>query len=177
MAGIYSKFSDAPGQIRKEGQDITIKFVRVDDTTGVISWNIPRPSVGCDTNTQAYDGIIITIDNKPANYITTSPADGNYYTADPTSDRDLHMGDKLDSALVVGAFYSDKKTTSLTITGLSPKTPYYVSGYAVDAQARYHREGTHAYSIPDHVGAKLSGRLRRIRISPSYHLFQLNRLI
>lgn len=156
MAGIYSKYSDAPGQIKKEGQDITLKFVRVDDTTGIVSWNIPRPSVGCDANSQAYDGIVITIDNKAANYITTSPSDGNYYDGDPTSDRDLHLGSKLDTALVVGAFYSDKKTTSLTITNLSPRTPYYVSGYAVDAQARYHREGVHAYSIPDNVGKKLS---------------------
>lgn len=156
MAGIYSKYSDAPGQIKKEGQDITLKFVRVDDTTGIVSWNIPRPSVGCDANTQAYDGIVITVDNKAANYMSTSPSDGNYYDGDPTSDKDLHLGSKLDTALVVGAFYNDKKTTSLTITNLSPRTPYYVSGYAVDAQARYHREGVHAYSIPDNVGKKLS---------------------
>lgn len=155
MAGIYSKYSDSPGQIKKEGQDITLKFVRIDDTTGVISWNIPRPSAGCDANTQAYDGIVITLDNKAANYLSTSPSDGKYYNGDPTADRDLHVGDKLDTALVLGTFYNDKKTTSLTITGLSPRTPYYVSGYAVDAQARYHREGVHAYSIPNHVGEKL----------------------
>lgn len=150
--GIYQKYADGPGQIRKEGQEITIKFTRTSDTTGLITWNIPRPSAGCDVNTQAYDGIVVTLDNRPANYITTSPQDGNYYDADPTGDRDLHAGSKLDTALVVGAFYNDKTTVSLVVTGLSPRTPYYISGYAVDAQARYHREGVHAYSLPTGVG-------------------------
>ncbi len=154
--GTYDKFADSPGQIRKEGQEITIKFTRTDDTTGVITWNIPRPSAGCNSETQAYDGIVVTVDNVPANYNSTSPKDGNYYDADPTADRDLHVGSKLDTALVVGAFYNDKKTTSLTITSLSPKTPYYISGYAVDAQARYHREGVHAYSLPTGVNDKLT---------------------
>lgn len=150
--GIYQKYADGPGQIRKEGQEITIKFTRTSDTTGLITWNIPRPSAGCDVNTQAYDGIVVTLDNRPANYITTSPQDGNYYDADPTGDRDLHAGSKLDTALVVGAFYNDKTTVSLVVTGLSLRTPYYISGYAVDAQARYHREGVHAYSLPTGVG-------------------------
>lgn len=152
---IYAPFNDSPGKIKKEGQDISLKFVRTSDTTGRISWNIPRPSTGCDATTQAYDGIIITLDNKPANYLSTSPKDGNYYDADPTADRDLHVGSKLDNSLIQGAFYNDKKSTFLDISGLSPKTPYYVSGYAVDAQARYHREGVHAYSLPTKVGEKL----------------------
>lgn len=154
--GIFDKYADSPGQIKKEGQEITIKFTRVSDDTGLITWNIPRPSAGCNSETQAYDGIVITVANVPANYHSTSPKDGNYYDADPTADRDLHVGSKLDTAMVVGAFYNDKKTTSLTITGLTPKTPYYISGYAVDAQARYHREGVHAYSIPSGVGDKLT---------------------
>lgn len=152
----FKRYADGPGQIEKEGQEITIKFIRTSDTTGKISWNIPPPSAGCDSDTQAYDGIVVTLDNVPANYITTSPKDGNYYTGDPTGDRDLHLGDKLDTALVVGAFYNDKKTTSMVVTGLSPKTPYYISGYAVDAQARYHREGVHAYSLPTGIGTKLT---------------------
>lgn len=102
MGTTYDKFADSPGQIRKEGQEITIKFTRTDDTTGVITWNIPRPSAGCNSETQAYDGIVVTVDNVPANYNSTSPKDGNYYDADPTADRDLHVGSKLDTALVVG---------------------------------------------------------------------------
>lgn len=154
--GTYDKYADAPGQIKKEGQEITIKFVRTSDTTGLITWNIPRPSAGCNVDTQAYDGIVVTLANNAANYLSTSPKDASYYDGDATGDRDLHVGSKLDYALVVGAFYNDKKTTSLAVTGLSPKTPYYISGYAVDAQARYHREGVHAYSLPTQTDQKLT---------------------
>jgi hypothetical protein len=152
----FKPYADGPGQIRLEGQQITIKFIRTSDTTGKVVWNIPPPVAGCDADSQAYDGIVVTIANVPANYIGTSPKDGVYYNADPTADKDLFLGDKLETALVIGAFYNDKKTTSLEITGLSPKTPYYVSGYAVDAQARYHREGVHAYSLPTGVGTQLT---------------------
>lgn len=154
--GTYTKFADGPDQIRKEGQEITIKFIRLTETTGRITWNIPRPSAGCNVDTQAYDGIVVTLDNVPANYLSTSPKDASYYTADATGDRDLHVGDKLDTSLVVGAFYNDKKTVSLEIDGFPPRTPYYISGYAVDAQGRYHREGVHAYSLPTGVGEKLT---------------------
>jgi hypothetical protein len=147
--GVFDKFADTPDQIRIEGQEITIKFQRLSETTGRISWNIPPPAAGCNSDTQAYDGIVITVANQPANYLSNSPQDGTYYTGDPTADADVHAGDKLDGALVVGAFYNDKKTTFLDITDLKAKTPYYISGYAVDKVARYHREGVHAYSLPD----------------------------
>lgn len=153
--GIFDKYADTPGQIKKEGQEITIRFERTSETTGRISWNIPPPSAGCNSLTQAYDGIVVTLDNGPANYRSTSPVDAKYYDADNTGDRDLHLGSKLDTALVVGAFYNDKKTTSVLVTGLSSRTPYYISGYAVDAQARYHTEGVHAYSLPTGTGKKL----------------------
>lgn len=146
---IFSNFADAPNQIRAEGQEITIRFERTSDTTGRIVWNIPPPANGCSAENRAYDGIVITISNSPANYTTTSPTDGTYYNADPTADFDLHTGDVLDSqAYVIGAFYHDKTTVILNIDGISPKTPYYVSGYAVDSVGRYHREGVHAYSLP-----------------------------
>jgi hypothetical protein len=152
----FTRYADGPGQIIIEGQQITLKFIRTSETTGKIEWNIPMPAAGCDSDSQAYDGIVLTVDNKAANYLSTSPVDGKYYTADPTADRDIHLGDRLDTALVVGAFYNDKTTTSMVLTGLKPKTPYYVSGYAVDAQARYYREGVHAYSIPKGVGELLT---------------------
>ena len=31
-----------------------------------------------------------------------------------------------------------------------------MSGYAVDAQARYHREGVHAYSLPTGIDDKIT---------------------
>lgn len=147
--GTFDKYADTPGQIKKEGQEITVRFQRTGPTTGRITWNIPAPFAGCGPDAvQAYDGIVITVNSKPSNYLSNSPVDGKYYTADATGDADLHAGDVLDGALVVGAFYHDKTTTSIEINDILPKTPYYVSAYAVDAVGRYHREGVHAYSLP-----------------------------
>lgn len=146
--GVFDKFADAPDQIKKEGQEITVKFTRTGPTTGRVTWNIPPPAAGCAAGTQAYDGIVITVNGKAVNYLSNSPKDGTYYTPDATGDADVHAGDKLDGALVVGAFYHDKTTTFLDLSDILPKTPYYVSAYAVDNVGRYHREGAHAYSLP-----------------------------
>ena len=148
MSSVYDKFNDSPNQIRIEGQEISIRFQRTSYTTARISWNIPAPANGCSSDNQAYDGIVITFDNKPANYISTSPKDGTYYNGDPTADTNLHAGDKIDTAYVLAALYHDKTTTFIDIDGIAPRTPYYVSGYAVDNVGRYHREGVHAYSLP-----------------------------
>lgn len=152
---IYDNFSDSPNQIKVEGQEITIKFQRTSPTTARITWNIPPPAHGCTAENRAYDGIVVTISNVPANYLTTSPKNGTYYDADPTADPDLHAGSVLDGARVVGAFYHDTTTTVLDISDIKERTPYYVSGYAVDSVARYHREGVHAYSLP--TGTEIAG--------------------
>ena len=147
--GVFDKFADAPNQIKKEGQEITIRFQRTGPTTGRITWNIPPPAAGCSKDgSQSYDGIVLTINGKASNYLSNAPKNAVFYTGDATGDADVHAGDKLDGALVVGAFYNDKTTTYLDVNDIFPKTPYYVSGYAVDAQGRYHREGVHAYSLP-----------------------------
>lgn len=146
--GDYNNFADTPNAIIKEGEEITIKFLRHNDNTATIEWNIPKPANGCDPDTQAYNGILITVDTKPANYISTSPQNGKRYIGDPTVDPDMHAGDKLDTALVLAAFYNDKTTTSLMVTDLDPTKFYYVSGYAISNVGIYHREGVHAYSLP-----------------------------
>lgn len=145
---IFSRYNDTPNRIIKEGQEITLKFTVNGDGTATVSWNIPPSIDGCSVEEQSYDGILITVDTKPANYISTSPKNGEFYEADSSVDPMIHLGDKLDTALVVGAFYDDKTTTSLTIQDLNPKTNYYVSAYAVDNVRNYHREGVHAYSLP-----------------------------
>jgi len=65
----------------------------------------------------------------------------------------MHAGDKIGDSLVVGAFYEGDiinqggtPTTSLTISNINAETPYYVAGYAVDCQGRYHRDGVRGYS-------------------------------
>lgn len=148
---IYSSFADTPEQIRIEGQEITLRFIRIDDETGKLVWNIPPTMEGCKGDGK-YDGIVLTVSRKPANYIESSPKDGTYYIGDATVDPDLHAGSVIEEGvLVVGAFYNDRTTTELELTGLQPNTAYYFSGYAVDNVARYHREGVHSYSLPTGV--------------------------
>lgn len=145
---IFESFADKPNQIREEGQEITLRFSRIDDNTGKVTWSIPPTVKGCEGK-GAYNGIVITVSDKPANYIESSPKDGKYYIGDPTADPDMHSGSKIqDNVLVVGAFYEDTVTTELEVFDLEPRTPYYFSGYAVDNVARYHREGVHSYSLP-----------------------------
>lgn len=139
-------YNDTPFQIEHEGQTIDLIFNKTTPDIATISWNIPAPVVGCGDDQGAYNGIVITLDSKSvAN--AQRPVNGTYYSADPTASQQLHAGDKIGEALVVGAFYDDTTTVSLQVSDLEPNTPYYFSGYAVDAQGRYHRAGVHAYAL------------------------------
>lgn len=141
----FGSFKDSPvHEIRTEGQEISLNLTKTSPTTARVSWNIPTPFDGCTDGNQTYNGIVVTLDTTPSN-VRKSPVRGKKYTADPTADVNLHAGDKIDSALVIGAFYDDKETTFFDVTGLDPDTPYYVSAHAVDNVLRYHLEGVHAY--------------------------------
>jgi len=128
--GTFDSFADSPFQIRTEGQEITIIFARTGETTGRISWNIPPPALGCNADQQAYNGIVVTIDST-GTAVSKQPVDKTVYTADPTGNEDLHAGHKIGTSLVVGAFYEDKVTTFLDITGLTSDQVVYASGFAV----------------------------------------------
>lgn len=136
---------DAPGLLRAEALNTTIRLDRTSDTTARVLWNIPTPAAGCAVGTQAYCGMLVTVDTKPVSQ-STVPTNGQIYSSDPTVSTALHTGDTIGTALVVGAFYNDRETTFLDITGLTPNTAYYVSGFPTDCQFRYFREGIHAYS-------------------------------
>ena len=141
----FDVLTDAPGMLRNESLSITMKFERTGATTGRISWNIPTPAAGCTADTQAYCGMVVVIDTRPADS-SKIPSNGTVYNADPTMDPLLFLGDKLGTAYVVGAFYQDRKTNHVDVDGLKPDTPYFVSGYPTDCQMRYLAEGVHAYS-------------------------------
>ncbi len=153
----YSNYNDRPNQIHLEGQQISLLLTINGDGTALVSWNIPPPANGCTAESQAYNGIVITASTTPADFLQTSPSDGFMYTGDPTVDSNLFTGDLLGNpkkenfAMVMGAFYNDKTTTSLTITGLQPTVFYYFSAYAVDIVGRYNKQGVHAYSLPTGV--------------------------
>lgn len=144
--GTFDIKPDAPGQLRAESLNITLKFERTSSTTGRVSWNIPTPAAGCGSTDQAYCGIIVTIDNTPVSS-SKVPINGTVYTSDPTADNNIFAGDHIGTSRVIGAFYQDTNTTFFDVVGLTPNTPYYVSGFPTDCQFRYFREGVHAYSL------------------------------
>lgn len=137
---------DAPGLLRVESINIVLKFDRTGPNTGRISWNIPTPAPGCTAATQAYCGMLVTIDTTPVSG-TKVPQRGEVYSSDATADGNLFAGDRLGTSFVIGAFYEDRTTTFFDVEGLKPNTPYYVSGFPVDCQYRYFIEGVHAYSL------------------------------
>jgi hypothetical protein len=89
--------------------------------------------------------MVVTVDTTPATS-GALPTNGQVYSSDASVDANLFAGDKLGTAMIVGAFYQDRTTTFVDVTGLMANTPYYVSGYPVDCQLRYMVEGVHAYS-------------------------------
>ncbi len=138
--------NDTPFLLNKESLDVRLKFDRTGPTTGRVSWNIPTPAAGCTADNQAYNGILVTLDTVPT-APGLAPIDGRVYTADPTGNVNLFVGDKISSALVVGAFYNDRTTTFVDVSGLQPNGIYYVAGYPHDAVNRYYSQGVYAYSL------------------------------
>lgn len=154
----FGTYADRAFQIKTEGETITLTFKKGTPTInqGTISWNIPVPGADCsvvaDGQIGAYAGIVILLSTSP---LTPEhiPVNGTKYLADPTASPDLHIGDRINGALVVGAVYEAEKvsndqelTTSIVVSDLKSDIPYYVAGYAVDAQFRYHSDGVRAYS-------------------------------
>ena len=136
---------DASGLLRAEALNMTLDFTRTGPNTGRVTWNIPSPAAGCDTLTQAYDGIVITLGSTYATIVDV-PTNGQVYMGDPTGDTNIFAGDIVGNTRVIGAYYGDLITASFDVTGLQPNTAYYVTGYPVDKQLHYFREGIHAYS-------------------------------
>lgn len=146
MASPLDIRNDAPGMLRTEAMGITLRFDRTGPSTGRISWNTPRPATGCTAEDQAYCGMVITIDTT-SNNTSKLPVNGTVYGDDATADANLFAGDLIGTSKVVGAFYRDRTTTFFDITGIQENTPYFVSGFPVDCENRYYREGVHAYSL------------------------------
>lgn len=141
----FDQYADTPYQIINEGREVVIKFERTGPTTGRVTWTIPPKSSSCGSdNPPAYQGILITLDESPTS-IDKTPTDGEQYIPDPTGDRNLHMGDKIGTALVVGVF-NDRETTTLDVINLEAKKAYFVSGHAMDGVYRYYKAGVHSYS-------------------------------
>jgi len=152
---VFDPIGDSAFALKTEGQEIKLTFKQGVPATGqgTVEWNIPTPAHGCNSGEAgAYAGILILLRTEPLD-ASNIPQDGEIYVADPTADADLSTADKIGDAFVVGVFYEAELkaqngtlTTSLVINNIKPNTAYYIGGYAVDAQYRYHSEGVRAYS-------------------------------
>lgn len=144
MGTVFDYFNDGAYRLQQEALSITLQVTR-SATSATLSWNIPT---SCSNNPVVYNGIIITADTKPFNPPHTRPKDGTTYQADLTIDPDLFSGSLLHTAMVIGAYYFNTTTNTLTIDGLDPLTPYYFSAFPVDSELRYYQQGVHGYSQP-----------------------------
>lgn len=166
--------SDTPLQLKNESLQLKIELKPGIPSIGqaTVSWNIPPTLEGCDSNNSQYCGMVILLCSRPlgAEHI---PKDGVQYVSDSTANTALHVGDKINDALVIGAFYEGVKkargealTTSFIINDFSSESAIYVAGYSVDCQLRYHADGIRAYS--DNLGKPDEQNY------PSYQLVSLN---
>jgi len=151
----FETIQDAAFALKAEGQEIKIQFKKGVPTTGqaTVEWTIPKPAQGCESSdTGAYAGIVILLGTEAMD-ATNIPVDGTVYVADQTADANLSVGDRIAEALVIGAVYEceekargEELTTSIVINDIDSQIGYYVAGYAVDCQNRYHSDGIRAYS-------------------------------
>lgn len=156
-----SVYRDGPNQLMYEAQQIAVSAVKTAPDTYTIAWNVPNPVFGCDPSARAYNGVVVVASTVPISQVD-KPVRGNIYTADPTVSPDLHAGDVIGNALVVGSFYDDDITTQVTVTGVDSATPYYFGVFAVSAQLTYDPNGAYAYSLP-------LGREGEFKDYPAYH--------
>lgn len=140
-------YRDGPNQIKYEAQQISLNYVKDTPSTATLTWNIPSPVFVCDENSRAYNGIVLTVSSVPVTQ-AQKPVNGTVYTGDATVSAQLHAGDTIGDAMVIGTFYDDDITTSMNVADLEPLTPYYFSAYAVSSQLIYDPAGAHAYSLP-----------------------------
>lgn len=132
---------ETTGDLYREAREVDIHLIKNSPTKITIIWSLPSTTI-------AYNGIIIALSDKPFN-LSNHPTDTVRYTASA----DLNVpADKLNNAFVVGAFYDDQLTSSLSITVPAPIDPlqptiWYAAGYAVSNILQYYPDGVHSYPL------------------------------
>ncbi len=154
--GIFDNVGDVPGQLSSEALQITLTFSPGVPAAGqgTISWNVPVSDAVASGSTGniAYAGMVIVVSDKPVTGHNI-PRDGLTFTPDATFDPDKFSGDRIGGARVIAYIYqpdvianSGTPTTSVVISDLDLTQNYYICGYAMDAQRRYDKNGSRAYS-------------------------------
>ncbi len=151
----FDAIGDTANRLKTEAQEIKLSFKQGVPATGqgTIEWNIPGPAQGCQSGEDGvYAGMVLLLHTEPMD-ATNIPQTGVLYTADPTADFDLSTADRIGDALVIGAIYECENkargevlTKTIIINDLKPGVSYYVAGYALDCQNRYHSDGIRSYS-------------------------------
>lgn len=142
----FGTYTDAPDGIEHDSSGLNLIFSRTDGTSGTISWinpSVNQQSVRGSANT--YNGLVIVGSERPIT-INQQPVSGTEYQGDPSMNRDVHLGDEINGALVLATTYGDKLTQTVTVTGLIPGKHYYFAGYASDNVYRY-STGSFSYSL------------------------------
>lgn len=126
--------SDYELSLSSESTQISVTFNRIDETNGSISWNLPP-------NIKYYDGAVVLLSSIEPTHAET-PVDGVRYSA---SQDMLVPADLLGQALVAGALYGDKITTSINIINLDPNKIYFAVVFPVTNTLHYYDAGRRSY--------------------------------
>lgn len=114
-------------------------------TIGTLTWTLPVNTTTGQVYTTVYDGVLITGSIKEINS-SNFPTDSVVYNASPNF---TAPADMIGNAQVLGAFYNDKVTVSLNISGLVPNVPYFFSAHAVSNVITYYTPGVRSYPTTD----------------------------
>lgn len=148
--------SDVNMTLWEVGEQVEVSFERVDDANGIVTWNLPD-------KLNVYDGLVVlmhTQEIQPVNF----PVDGQRYQS--SGDYSDWNADDIGGASVVGAFYGDKMTTSLNVTGLVTDEVYFVSVHVVDNTLRYFTDGKFSYNQMPETDA-FTGHIKKLAAAPS----------
>lgn len=142
-------FFDAPGGIRREGNDQTLTFTRTSPTAGTLCWTpVPPGGAGCGTPSGHYTGGVLVGSTSPITQ-NEKPLDGTCcYNGDPTMSQQLFAGDTIGNAKVLWSNNTDKTTGCVDVTGLDSNcVAYYFAFFAIDNTCRYNQDGIFSYSL------------------------------
>lgn len=121
-------------QVDAEGRSLAPKQERLSPTSIKVSWTVPATPI-------AYAGVIVVASPQqlnPSNFPTNTVR----YTG---SSSWTTPADMIGLAHVVGAFYDDMTTNSVTITDLEPDTAIYIAVHMTSDVFTYYIEGARTY--------------------------------
>jgi len=141
MTTPFDIVQETTADLYREAKQVDIHLIKNSPTQLTIIWTLPLTQL-------AYNGIIIVLASKPLN-ISNKPTDTVRYAASADVNTPADM---LNNAYVVGAFYNDLTSTSLTVTVPAPIDPlqptiWYAVGHVVTNVLQYYPDGVHSYPL------------------------------